>query len=66
VNEDAVHPCSTTSSIMTPSSRGTMNEYYVDDAYTSDGEFQQIDGLSPISHLPLTQADFRKLSFVLG
>jgi hypothetical protein len=50
VNEDAVHPCSTTSSIMTPSSRGTLNEYYVDDAYTSDGEFQQIDGLSPISH----------------
>jgi hypothetical protein len=50
VNEDAVHPCSPTSSIMTPSSRGTMNENYVDDAYTSDGEFQQIDGLSPISH----------------
>jgi hypothetical protein len=50
VNEDAVHPCSTTSSIMTPSSRRTMNEYYVDDAYTSDGEFQQIDGLSPISY----------------
>jgi hypothetical protein len=66
VNEDAIHPCSTTSSIMTPLSRGTMNEYYVDDAYTSDGEFQQIDGLSPISHLPLTQADFRKLSFIFG
>ncbi len=50
VNEDAVHLCSPKSLIMTSSSRRTMNEYYVDDEYTSDGEFQQIDGLSPIGH----------------
>ena len=49
VNEDAVHLCSPKSSIMTSSSRRTMNENYVDDEYTSDGEFQQINGLSPIS-----------------
>ena len=50
VNEDAVHLCSPKSLIMTSSSRRTTNEYYVDDEYTSDGEFQQIDGLSPIGH----------------